>query len=301
MGLTFWWWRRRYPPRCGNWQQSKLARSRASEREDSLAPALLACWVMMVGHGLMEIDFSIRSFQCMAWLLLLLPVILYARPLPEKAGRWAGLAAGVFIWAYLLISTGLLESHRAVDWDAAAFSTSDPRELMETLEEYIRRDPLDADSYRLSYVANAVRLGDSRYNGNMRKYAETLRRSGLFDNCSGLARYYYLPRGELEETFACYREGVMQESSTKEAWNYAFDFYRTEIFPAIGAEDADLFLRCALSTKAALDEFSQGRLEEIALTEENQAFLRSLTQAEEAGLSGEALYSWLTVAQGMGG
>ncbi len=55
------------------------------KEKDSLAAALLAAWVMMNLHSLMEINFSVRGFKCFAYVLLVLPVLLYARPL--LAGR----------------------------------------------------------------------------------------------------------------------------------------------------------------------------------------------------------------------
>lgn len=44
------------------------------KEKDSLAAALLASWVMMNLHSLMEINFSVRGFKCFAYVLLALPV-----------------------------------------------------------------------------------------------------------------------------------------------------------------------------------------------------------------------------------
>lgn len=275
---------------------------RVLRERDSLAAALLGSWVMMNVHSLMEINFSIRAFQCVAFLFLLLPVLLYAEPLPipQKAAKLAGRAAAAFLWAYLLIFGGLLVGHVVVVQEAAQFATSDVDEFMSALKSYVRRDVLDHESYQLDFVGNAVLLGSPQYEKDMVRYAGELRASGTYYACSGLARYYYLPRGEFEELFACSREGIAQEASTKEAWNLQIQFYRNEVLPAAGAEHMDVFVQGVLDLRDYLDEWSEGRLEEIALTEENRAFLDAVSSAAGAGMEGDALYIYLTAILGYG-
>lgn len=265
-----------------------------------LAAMLLACWVMMNAHGLMELNFSIRAYQCMAFLFLLFPALLYAKPLSAKVVKWGGLAAAGFIWLYLLVFGALLEGHRMVSREAAEFSTDSASVFMDTLESYVRRDVFDHEQHQLTYVANAALLKDGKYNGNMRRYVQELRASGTYTACSGLARYYYLPRGEFAELFACSREGISQEASTSDAWNLQLKFYRNEVLPAAGAEHVDEFMDGVLALRDYLAEYSQGRMEEIQLTEENQAFLDAASSAQEAGLSGDVLYLCLTQVLGYG-
>lgn len=265
-----------------------------------LAALLLACWVMMNTHSLMEINFSVRGYTCVAFLLLLLPVQLYAKPLQDRVVKWGGWTAAGVLWLYLAVFGILLESHRMVEREAANFSTTSVTEFMNTLESYVRRDVFDHEQHQLSYVGNAVMLNDSAYNGNMRRYAEELRASGTYTACSGLSRYYYLPRGDFAELFACSREGIMQEASTKEAWNLQLNFYRNEVLPAAGEEHADEFAAGVLALRDMLTAYSVGWLEEIELTEENQAFLNAVVSAQEAGVTGSSLYLYLTQILGYG-
>lgn len=266
----------------------------------SLAAMLLACWVMMNAHGAMEIDFSIRAFQCVALPLLLLPVVLYAKPLSEKAVKWGGLVLSGCIWLFLAVFGGLLESHRMVEREIQEFSTTDVREFMETLESYVRRDVFDHEQNQLTYVGNAALLNDSAYNGNMRRYAEELRASGTYTACSGLARYYYLPRGEFEELFACSRKGIAQEASVADAWNLQLEFYRNGVLPAAGAENMAAVADGVLALRDWLGTYSEGRLEEIVLTEENRAFLDAVASAREAGVPEDGMYFYLTQIMGFG-
>jgi len=271
---------------------------RLREERDPLAAVLLACWVMLNVHSLMEINFSIRAYQCAAWVLLLLPVLLWGRPPLEREGaaRACGWALAVFLWLWLAVFGGLMESHRMVMRDAEAFYTESAPEYLDALRDYARRDVFDNESWKLNFVATVATRNDSRYNLDRERFVESLRRSGTYTACSGLARYYYLPRGEFEELFACSREGIAQEASTNEAWNLQLDFYRNEVLPTAGAAFMDEFVGGVLALDEQLRTWSEGRLEEIALSEENAAFLEKVRAGHEAGLPADGLYLLLTGA-----
>ena len=113
---------------------------------------------------------------------------------------------------------------------------------------------------------------------------EELRASGTYTACSGLVRYDYLPKGQIEELFACSREGIAQEASNKDAWNLQFDFYRTELLSALADGQEEAYVNGVLGTKAYLDAYDSGRLEAIELTEENQLFLSLAASARESGM-----------------
>lgn len=270
---------------------------------DPLAAVLLSCWMMMNVHGLMEINFSIRAYQCLAWSLLLLPALLYARA-PEtaegraKAAKWGGAAVLACLLGFLAVSAAGVESHRAVEREMAGFSTNSAEAFIEKTRNWIRRDPFVKEQNQLNFVGNAVLMNDPAYEADMRAYAAELRRSGTYSACTGLAQYYYLPQRDWEEVFACIREALAQEASNKDAWNQQLDFCRTTLLPAAGEEDADACLDGVLSIKAYLEAFSQGRMEEIRLTEENQAFLDAAAKAREAGLEGSAALMYLNITGG---
>ena len=264
------------------------------QERDGLAAVLLACWVMINTHSLMEINFSVRAFQCFAYPLLLMPVVFYGKPLAQKAVKVCGLAMAGFVWVYLAVFGGLLAGHRMVQQAAANFVPGSAYELMHTMETYVGRDVFDHEQYQLNYVGNAALLDDGSYDKNTEKYVKALRSSGTYTACSGLARYYYLPRGQWEELFACSREGIAQEASSKDSWNLQCNFYRNEVLPAMGAENFSVFLDGVLDTKCYLETYSQGRLEEIELTEENAAFLNTVSSVRENNLPDEVAYQLLT-------
>ena len=263
-----------------------------------LAAMLLAGWVLMNAHSAMEINFSIRAYQCAALLWLLLPVLLFARPLSRKGlVKWGGLAVSLLLWLYLAVFGFLLERHRMVQRDMAEFSTDSASEFMETTRRFVKQDVFVQEQNKLNFVANAAILQESIYNGEKSRWVNDLRKGGTYTACSGLARYYYLRQGEYEELFACSRQGIAQEASTNEAWNLQLDFYRNEVLPAMAEERLDLFLEEVLNTRDYLETYSQGRMEEIQLSEENQAFLQAVSAVQEAGLEGEKALLTLSALQ----
>lgn len=275
-----------------------LRRLRESRKEggDPLAAALLACWVMANAHGLMEINFSIRAYQCEAFTLLLLPVVLYGRPLvKEKALRAAGISFNVVLCVYLGVFAFGLERHRTVERQIRGFSTGSVEAFLEQTRRWIGMDWFDNEQNKLNFVGNAVILGGGRYEEDAARYAADLRSSGTYTACTGLAEYYYLPRGEYEEMFAVTREAVAQEASVSDAWNQQATFYRDTVLPSIGPEDAAVFLEGVTALEDYLEAYSQGRQEKIQLTEESRAFLDKARSALENGLEGEAALLYLTI------
>lgn len=273
------------------------------KEKDGLAAALLAAWVMMNLHSLMEINFSVRGFKCFAYVLLTLPVLLYARPLlagetakARKKMKTVGILVTVLYALYLAVFGGLLESARMTDRKAENFQTSNVYEYLDFLRGCVRGNVFDHDSYQRSYVANAVQLNDRAYNGDLMKYVKQLRSSGTYENDSALARYYYLPRQEWSELFACSLEGIRQVRSSPDGWNLQMDLYREEVLPAMGADNVSAFVDGVLALGGALDAMNaEGRLETVALNEENQAFLTLCRSVKEQGISGQDAYTVLAL------
>lgn len=273
------------------------------KEKDSLAAALLAVWVMMNLHSLMEINFSVRGFKCFAYVLLILPVLLYAKPLlagetakARKRAKTVGILVVVLYAQYLAVFGGLLERTRMTDRKAENFQTSDVYEYLDFLRGCVRGDVFDHDSYQRNYVATAVQMDDWKYNSDLLKYVKELRASGTYENDSALARYYYLPRQEWSELFDCSLEGIRQVRSSPDGWNLQMDFYREEVLPAMGADNVSAFVDGVLSLGNALDAMNaEGRLETVELNETNQSFLTLCRSVKEQALSGQDAYTILTM------
>lgn len=271
------------------------------KEKDSLAAALLAVWVMMNLHSLMEINFSVRGFKCFAYVLMALPVLLYAKPLlagetakARKQAKTVGILVIVVYALYLAVFGGLLERARMTDRKAERFETSDVYEYLDFLRSCVRGDVFDHDSYQRNYVATAVQLDDWKYSSDMLKYVKHLRASGTYENDSALARYYYLPRQEWDELFDCSLEGIRQVCSSPDGWNLQMDFYREEVLPAMGADNAEAFVDGVLALGEALDDMNgEGRLETVELNETNQSFLTLCRSVKNQNLSDQDAYTIL--------
>ena len=273
------------------------------KEKDSLAAALLAAWVMMNLHSLMEINFSVRGFKCFAYVLLVIPALLWAeRPAGEtakarKQAKTVGILVAIGYALYLAVFGGLLESARMTDRKAENFQTSDVYEYLDFLRGCVRGNVFDHDFYQRNYVANAVQLNDPSYNGDMLKYVSALRASGTYENDSALAQYYYLPRQSWDDLFTCSLEGIHQVRSSPDGWNLQMDFYRTEVLPAMGADNVSAFVDGVLALGDALDAMNtEGRLETVELNDENQTFLTLCRSVKEQDLSGQDAYTVLSLA-----
>lgn len=254
-------------------------------QQDTLAAVLLACWVMINVHSLMEINFSIRGYQCFVYPLLIFSAARYAAPIPSKLARQAGRIGALCIWLYLAVFGALLQSHRMVQEELNHLSSPDAATFMKKLESCIRRDVFERDQMKLNYVANAVVMNDPAYAKNLVKYTNDLREMGTYMVCSSLSKQLYLPMGAMDELFDCSRQGIAQEASVKDAWNFQLDFYRTEVTRILNEENYDRFLAGVLGTKEYLEQYSAQHWEEIQLTEPNQKFLTLIQSLKDQGLS----------------
>lgn len=261
--------------------------------QDSLAAALLACWVMMNSHCLMEINLSLQSYQSFAFVLLLMPVVLYGKPLREEAVKLGGAAVCAVFWVYLAVFGGLMGLRQRVQRESVNLRATSMEQLMEALDSYARRDVFDPDPYRLEYVNTALEDTGGLYGGKMLEYVEKMRKSGNYPACAGLLTYYYLPAGDFQGLFACSRECLLQRASYAEVWNEQAAFYRDEVLPAAGEAEADTVAEGMLAFQELLAEVNQDRMEEIVLTAENQAFVDLVSSAKALGLSGGELYQYL--------
>lgn len=267
---------------------------RVKREPDPLAAVLVACWVMMNSHGMMEINFSLPSYQCFAFVLLLLPVVLYGEPLAEKAVKLGGAAVCAVFWLFLAVFGGLMGLRQEVQHESDTLRATSFDQLMTALDSYARRDFFDPDPYRLDYVYTALQDTEGLYGGRMLEYVDKIRKSGNYPANSALLEYYYLPVRDFQGLFDCSKECLIQRTSYAEAWNGQVELYRDKVLPAAGEAQVDVVLNGVLEFRDLLEEVNQDRMEEIVLTESNQAFVDLAAAAVDQGLTGGELYTYLT-------
>ena len=270
---------------------------RGRRQGDPLAAALLACWTMMNLHSLMEISFSIRAYQCVAWVLLLLPAVLYAKPL-ERHAVAAGRVTAALAFAVLAAVTAVDGLHYRAQSYWADYSPSDAYAYMDTLGSLIRQDRLDHQTYQLNYIAQWVGMDrPSRYSANANRYIRELRAKGTYYGCTSLAVYQYLPAGDLDEAFAASRQGIAQLASNPQVWDQEVEAYRTVYLSSIQPEQAEDFVSGVLALQSLLEDYRANVWQDydVTLSDANAAFLTSVSQLAQQDLSGAALYTALTV------
>ena len=246
----------------------------------------------------MEINFSLQSYQCVAFILLLLPVVLYGEPLTEKTAKIGGIAVCAVLWVYLAVFGGLLGLRQRVGQEYNGLRATSMEHLMSSLDSYARRDVFYPALYQLQYVATAVQDSEGLYGGQMMQYERRLRTSGDYPSCSALLEYYYLPMGDIRSLFECSQECLLMRKSYANIWNDAVAFYRDMVLPAVEERNMDVFVDGVLSFQALLDEVNaDGRIQEITLTESNQAFIGLVKNAADKGLSGKSLYEYFVTGE----
>lgn len=266
---------------------------RLREERDPLAAMLLACWVMMNTHSLMEINFSVQAYQCVAFSLLLLPVALYGRPLSEPSARTGGAAVCVGFLAYLSLFGVLLGMRQSVRWEYNNRYASSMEEAISRLSDYAKRDVFEPERYQVEFVAATAQDSSGLHGMEMLEYVEKIRDSGNYPSCSALLQGYYLPVRDFEGLFDCSRACLLQRASYAEVWNAEVGFYREWVLPAAGEEKADVFLEGVLAFYDLLEETNERLIQDVRLTAANQAFVELALSAREQNLSGEALYEYL--------
>lgn len=270
---------------------------RLKKGQDALAAVLLACWVMMNTHSLMELSFSVQAYQGVAFVLLLLPAALYGGPLTEKTAKMGGAAVCVVFWMYLAVFGGVLGVRQVVRRESATLRAASMDELMSALDSYAKRDVFDPAPYQLEYVATAVQEDSGQYDLKMVEYVEKIRNSGNYPACSGLAEHYYLQLGDFKELFACSRECLLQRASYAEVWNGQMEFYRTKVLFAAGPEHMEEYIDGIMDYCTLLNEVNQTLMTEIVLTRENQAFIDWIGSGIHSGLTSDQLYDFLITAE----
>lgn len=268
-----------------------LVRRLRAER-DPLAAMLLACLVMMNLHGLMEITFSIRMYQCAAFFLLLLAVACYGRPAGgRKVIGLAGFAAAEawMLVSALLLGGSLLAQRQSQELDVSGM-TSDA--FIETMEKLDRMDVYNDQLFKVNLMGNALQAGGGNNESTAARCARELRETGDYDACYYVAAYYYLPLGQMDNFFRVIEEGLAQERSNAEAWNSAVNLCG-QAFARIRPEDTDEFADGLREIGEAMDRANAELLVPIALDAANQALLDCV---RDESLTGEALYGAISAA-----
>lgn len=270
-----------------------VRRRKDAERGGEFA-LFAACLTMMIAHSMTEVVWSAQMYQVVVFLLLAAMVIRYhAAGESCRAKRsTACLAAG--LWAVAVVFTALQVSSltasaifRGIEENPDLSRT----EFVSKLQMLDRMEVYDDSAYQANAMVNALQLDNTTGKGIANRYARTLLASEEFNNCYYVAAYYYLPLRDFDGFFTACRTGLEQEASNPGAWNSIAHLY-AQAGAQLEPEEMEAYLDSVARFAQLLADFNDsGRMEQIQLNEENQAFLDAAVA--QAGTDGQSAYDAL--------
>lgn len=267
------------------WQ---LIRALRRDRTDSLAAVLLAVWVMMNLHSVMEINFAHRGYQVYAYVLLAVMLAVYPSALPDRSGKWLGRAGAGVLAAWLAFFGVTFELHRMAADDYENMTYFSNAQVMSDTKRCADRDIYDPENAQVSFVTNATALGDPKYNADTQRYVKALRDSGTRYACSSLVYGYYLPRGEVAEAFDALEQGILSYAAHRDIWSMELLAMFEQGLPSLSPEQFPEFVTGMEGTFALLADYNADRQEPVDLAILVQDYYDTMEQA--AKLSPEEGY-----------
>ena len=275
-----------------------LIRRLRTEKGDLLASSLLACWVMMNLHGLMEISFSVRMYQCAAFVLLLLAVVAYQEPASQgRRGFWTGTCAlaGALVW--IVGTTALIAGSQMAqrEFQAMDSSSTSYTEFMSTMNRLDWMDCYTDQDYKVNMIGAGLQQGGQSGLAVAQRCADQLLATKEFDACYKAAYFYYLPQGDLEGFFAALRTGLVQERANAGAWDSVLELC-SMVFIQTDVSQIDEFIEGILGIKAQLDEANEVLISDVTLDAQQQALVDAAVEVRQQGLQGQDAYLRIAAA-----
>ncbi len=274
-----------------------LVKRMRTDKGDLLAPSLLACWVMMNLHGLMEISFSVRMYQCAAFTLLLLAVVAYQEPVQGKKGFWMGVCglAGMLLWMVVTAALILGSQMAQKEFQSIDSSNMSYSEFMSTMSRLDWMDCYTDQDYKVNMIAAGLQQGGQSGLEIAQRCAKKLMATEEFDACYRAAYYYYLPLGDLEGFFAALQTGLVQERANAKAWNSAMKLCST-VFMQLNETQVNDFVDGVLAIQTQMEQANEVLISDVALDAENQALVDAAQSVREQNLQGLEAYLNLAAA-----
>ena len=262
------------------------------EHRDPLMPMLAACLTMMIAHSLTEVVWSTQMYQTVVFVLFAVLIIHLSQP-QQSAARGKTRAAAVGLWGVTVLFALLQAGSFLAAWQFAALPNQNLSQeqmvsklgFIDTLEVY------GDTTYKVNRMANALQTGQT---GVATRCARELMAREEFDSCYYAAAYYYLPLVSLDGYFNAANVALTQEASNVDAWNSIFNLHRQAVNQLSG-DEMEVFVAGLCEMGERLEQFNQGRMEQITLSEENQAFLDGAFQIRDQGITGDSAFQLLVM------
>lgn len=247
-----------------------------------------ACLTMMIAHSMTEVVWSTQMYQVAVFVLLAAMIVRYGTAGEERRTVRGGTCLAAGIWALAVVFAALQVSSLSASAIYAGLGDQDltRTEFVSKLQTLDRMEVYDDSLYQATAMVNALQLGTATGRSIADGYASELMESGEFDSCYYVAAYYYLPLRDFAGFFSACRTGLEQEASNPGAWNSIAHLY-AQAGAQLEPGEMEAYVDSVEEFARLLEDFNDsGRMEQIRLDEENQAFLdAAVAQADADGQS----------------
>ena len=265
-----------------------LARRRKDADRGGEFALFAACLTMMIAHSMTEVVWSTQMYQVAVFVLLAAMIVRYGTAGEERRTVRGGTCLAAGIWALAVVFAALQVSSLSASAIYAGLGDQDltRTEFVSKLQTLDRMEVYDDSLYQATAMVNALQLGTATGRSIADGYASELMESGEFDSCYYVAAYYYLPLRDFAGFFSACRTGLEQEASNPGAWNSIAHLY-AQAGAQLEPGEMEAYVDSVEEFARLLEDFNDsGRMEQIRLDEENQAFLdAAVAQADADGQS----------------
>lgn len=204
-----------------------LYKAEKSDKFPNLLPFLFGSMLLIFLHAMLEVDFSMPAYRLAASALLALAAACGDTLVSEKAIKNTV--------KYALALTCAITVILAVGRIHAVNLISD-KVTLNSLQQSVFYDPLNADDYKLSYLINTAKNSSITVSSQRKAYLTSLENKKLSGESEYLLAYYYLTKTEpdVEKGIKASESSVRKERVDPAAWDNIFMLYNAALDTANG-------------------------------------------------------------------
>lgn len=250
---------------------------RRREGGDPLLAALSACLAMMSLHAAVEAVWSISAYQTIALSILALLCIYFSHPVAKLTAKGAAWVFTLLVWIVSAVFACLLGGNVSAEEEYAQVKAGTRQQTPYTMTQLAQKDHYNWAQYKLDMAVNACDSEVPEFAETAARYANQVRQLGIYTIDYSLASYFYSTLEQWDQFFAVTREGILQAASRQECWQELFHLYES-FFPGEDSENASWYAQQVLLLYDMLQEFNEGRMQQIVLDEGSTVFIQYMQQ-----------------------
>lgn len=252
-----------------------LLKRRREGEGDPLLAALAACLAMMSLHAAAEAVWSISVYQTFALSVLALLCVVYGQPVAKLTGKGIAWIFSLLLWGVTLIFAWFLGGNLSAELEYSQVKAGTRQQTPYTMTQLARKDHYNWAQYKLDMAVNACDSEVPEFAETAATYAIQVRELGIYSINYSLSAYFYSTLGQWDQFFAATREGISQAASRASAWQEIFFLYEG-FFPGEEAENAAWYAQQVLMFYDMLQQYNDGRMEQITLVDQNMTFIQHM-------------------------